>query len=71
MLSTQLANFFLKLISFGNAISSYSGLIPNHYKLLLVQFFHVIWSKPTNFAFFKKMLYKFFCKIDNPEINCQ
>ena len=28
MLSTQLANFFKKMMSFGNAASSYSGLIP-------------------------------------------
>ena len=28
MLSTQLANFFKKMISFGNAASSHSGLIP-------------------------------------------
>ena len=25
----------------------------------------------TNFAFFKKLLDKFFYKFDNPEINCQ
>ena len=29
MLSTQLASFFQKMISFGNAASSYSGLIPS------------------------------------------
>ena len=28
MLSTQLANFLKKMISFGNAASSHSGLIP-------------------------------------------
>ena len=28
MISTQLANFFKKMISFGNATSSHSGLIP-------------------------------------------
>ena len=28
MLSTQLANFFKKMISFGNEASSHSGLIP-------------------------------------------
>ena len=25
---------------------------------------------PTNFAFFKQLLNKFFYKFDNPEINC-
>ena len=40
-------------------------------QLLLLQFLHVIWSMPTNFAFFKKPLDKFFYKFDNPEINCQ
>ena len=78
MLSTQLANFFFKkMINFGNAASSHSGLISlkTEYKknegncsgrsrerrilltciqLLLLQFLHVIWSIPTNFAFFKK-----------------
>ena len=39
-------------------------------QLLLLQFLHVIWSTPTNFAFFKKPLDKFFYKFDNPEINC-
>ena len=38
-------------------------------QLLLLQFLHVIWSMPTNFAFFKKPLDKFFYKFDNPEIN--
>ena len=28
MLSTQLANIFKKMVSFGNAASSHSGLIP-------------------------------------------
>ena len=28
MLSTQFANFFKEMISFGNAASSHSGLIP-------------------------------------------
>ena len=40
-------------------------------QLLLLQFLHVIWSMPTNFAFFKKPLDKFFYKFDNPEINRQ
>ena len=40
-------------------------------QLLLLQFLHIIWSMPTNFAFFKKPLDKFFYKFDNPEINCQ
>ena len=66
------------MISFGNAASSHSGLIPlkTLYKkegncsgrsrvrkilltciqLLLLQFLHVIWSTPTNFAIFKKHL---------------
>ena len=39
-------------------------------QLLLLQFLHVIWSMPTNFAFFKKPLDKFSYKFDNPEINC-
>ena len=68
MLSTQLANFFKKMISFGNAASSHSGLIPlkTAYKKrgellwaiaskrLSLQFLHVIWSTPTNFAFFQE-----------------
>ena len=32
MLSTQLANFFKKMMSFGNAALSYGGLIPTAYK---------------------------------------
>ena len=40
-------------------------------QLLLLQFLHVIWSMPTNFAFFKKPLDKFFYKLENPEINRQ
>ena len=32
-------------------------------QLLLLQFLHVIWSMPTNFAFFKKLLDKFFLQI--------
>ena len=40
-------------------------------QLLLLQFLHVIWSTPTNFAFSKKPLHKFFYKFDNHEINCQ
>ena len=70
------------MISFGNAASSHSGLIPlkTAYKkgencsgrsrirrilltciqLPLLQFLHVSWSMPTNFAFFKKPLDNFF-----------
>ena len=40
-------------------------------QLFLLQFLHVIWSTPTNFAFFKKPLDKFFYKLENPEINRQ
>ena len=80
------------MMSFGNAASSCSGLIPlttaykkrgellraiaskknllTYIQLLLLQFLHVIWSMPTNFAFFKKLLDEFFYKFDNPEINC-
>ena len=80
------------MISFGNAASFHSGLIPlkTAYKkrgellwaiaskknlvtciqLLLIQFLEVIWSMPKNFAFFQKLLDKFFYKFDNPEINC-
>ena len=80
------------MISFGNAASSYSGLIPLKTKkeeeeencsgrsrvrrilvtciqLLLLQFLHIIWSMPTNFAFSKKPLEKFFYKFCNTEIN--
>ena len=32
MLSTQLANFFKKMMSFGNAALSYGGLIPTAHK---------------------------------------
>ena len=39
--------------------------------MLLIQFLEVIWSMPTNFAFFQKPLDKFFYKFDNPEISCQ
>ena len=38
-------------------------------QLLLLKFLDVIWSMPTNFAFFKKPLDKFFYKFDNLEIN--
>ena len=70
------------MIGFGNAASSYSGLISlktaykkrgeflwaiaskknfiNLHSAALLQFLHVIWSMPTNFAFFKKPLDKFF-----------
>ena len=34
--------------------------------LLLLQFLHVIWSMPTNFAFFKKPLDKFFYNLTIP-----
>ena len=40
-------------------------------QLLLLQFLHVIWSMPTNFALFKKPLDNFFYTLDNPEINRQ
>ena len=41
-------------------------------QLFLLQLLHVIWSMPTNFAFFKKPLDNFFFyKFDNPEINRQ
>ena len=39
--------------------------------MLLIQFLEVIWSMPTNFAFFQKPLDKFFYKFDNPEMNRQ
>ena len=39
--------------------------------MLLIQFLEVIWSMPKNFAFFQKLLDKFFYKFDNPEINRQ
>ena len=35
-------------------------------QLLLLQFLHVIWSMPTNFALFEKLLGKFFYTLDNP-----
>ena len=83
------------MISFENAASSHSGLIPlkttyvqkkkgicsgrsrvrrillTCIQLLLIQFLDVIWSMPKNFAFFQKLLDKFFYKFDNPEINRQ
>ena len=40
-------------------------------QLLLLQFLHVIWSVPTNFAFFKKPPDKFFYKFENSEINAR
>ena len=40
-------------------------------QLLLLQFLHIIWSTPTNFAFFKKLLDIYFYKFENPEINRQ
>ena len=39
--------------------------------MLLIQFLDVIWSMPKNFAFFQKLLDKFFCKFDNPETSRQ
>ena len=39
--------------------------------MLLIQFLEVIWSMPKNFAFFQKLLAKFFYKFDNLEINRQ
>ena len=81
------------MISFGNAASSHSGLIPlkteykkrgellraisskknfiNLHSAAFVTVLHIIWSMPTNFAFFKKPLDKFFYKFENPEINRQ
>ena len=40
-------------------------------QLLLLQFLHVIWSMPTNFALSKKPLNKIFYQLDNLKINCQ
>ena len=39
--------------------------------MLLIQFLEVIWSMPKNFAFFQKLLDKFFYRLDNPEVNRQ
>ena len=39
--------------------------------MFLIQFLEVIWSMPKNFAFFQRLLDKFFYKFDNPEINRQ
>ena len=38
-------------------------------QLPLFQSLHIIWSMPTNFAFFKKLPDKFFCNFENPESN--
>ena len=79
------------MISFGNAASSHSGLIPlktayekrgellqaiaskknfsNLHSAAFATVFAVIWSMPTNFAFFKKRLDKFFYKFCNSEIS--
>ena len=77
------------MMSWGNAASSYGGLIPlktackkkeencsgrsrvtrilvTCIQLLLLQFLHVIWSMPTNFAFFKKPLDNFFINFAIP-----
>ena len=43
----------------------------NLYSAAFVTVFGVIWSMPTNFAFFKNSLYKCFYKFENPEINRQ
>ena len=71
------------MISFGNAASSHSGLIPlkTSYKKRGELLWAIVSKKnfinmhsdafATNFAFFKKPLDKFFYKFDNPEINCQ
>ena len=81
------------MISFENAASSHSGLIPlktvyqkrgellraiaskknfiNLHSAAFVTVFARNWSVPTNFAFFKKLLDKFFSKFENPEINRQ
>ena len=80
------------MISFGNAASSYSGLIPlktaykkrrellwaiaskrnfsNLHSAAFATVFVVIWSMPTNFAFFQKRLDKCFYKFCNSEISC-
>ena len=77
------------MISFGNAASSHSGLIPlktaykkrvellraisskknfiNLHSAAFVTVFHLIWSMPTNLAFFKKPPDNFFYKFCNPE----
>ena len=47
------------------AISSKKNFINLH----SAAFFDVIWSMPTNFAFFKKPLDNFFYKFDNSEIS--
>ena len=79
------------MISFGNAASSHSGLIPlktaykkrvellwaigskknfiNLHSAAFVTGFERNWSTPTNFAFLKKPLDKFFYKFDNLAIN--
>ena len=46
-------------------------ILLTYIQLLLLQFLLVTWPTPTNFAFFKKLLDKFFYKFDNPEINRQ
>ena len=43
MLSTQQANFFKKMISFGNAASSNSGLIP--LKTAYKKRWELLWAK--------------------------
>ena len=52
------------------AIASKKNFI-NLHSAAFVTILHVIWSTPTNFAFFQKPLDKFFYKLENPEINCQ
>ena len=43
----------------------------NWHSAAFVTAFAPIWSTHTNFAFFKKLLDKFFYKFENPEINRQ
>ena len=51
------------------AIASKKNFINLHFQLLLLQFSHVIRSMPTNVTEFKKLLDKFFYKLDNLKIN--
>ena len=43
----------------------------NLHSATFVAVLYVIWSTPTNIAFFKKLFDNFFYKFDNPKINCQ
>ena len=53
------------------AISSKKNFSNLHSAAFVTVFaqFGIIWSMPTNFAFFKKPLDNFFYKFCNPEIN--